>query len=269
MKIISFSSGLGNQIFQYYFYLYLKSKYPKESIWGYYDKQWLKSHDGLIIDKVFDIELPKSNKTIWFYGSFLRLIYKYLKIGVCKDEYQDIEKTMYIGFWQDLKYLSQKNLSFKISEQSLSENNLNTIDLIEKTNSVSVHIRRGDYQLPQYRDIFGNVCSVNYYQNAINIINNKIEKPIYFVFSDDIAWVKENIPYLKNANFIDFNTGKQSFMDMYLMSLCKHNIIANSTFSYFGAFFNKHMEKVVIYPSKWIRMNGQKPNIFPCSWIGI
>jgi len=269
MKIISFSSGLGNQIFQYYFYLHLKSQYPQETIWGYYDKQWLKSHDGLIIDKVFNIELPKTNKFIWVYGTILRIIYKYFKIGVCKDNYQDIERSMYIGFWQDLNYLSQENLPFKIREQTISDNNLSTIDLIKKTNSVAIHIRRGDYQLPQYRNIFGNVCTIDYYQNAIDIINKSIDTPRFFVFSDDITWVKENIPYLKNAYFIDFNTGKQSFMDMYLMSLCKHNIIANSTFSYFGAYFNRHINKTIIYPSKWIRMNGQRPNIFPNSWIGI
>lgn len=269
MKIISFSSGLGNQIFQYYFYLHLKAQYPKDTIWGYYDKQWLKSHDGLIIDKVFKIDLPKSNKLIWFYGTLLRIIYKYLNIGVCKDDYRDIERIMYIGFWQDLKYLSQNNLSFKINTQSLDKNNLHIINSIKKTNSVAIHIRRGDYQLPQYRNIFGNVCSIDYYQNAINIINKKINQPTFFVFSDDIVWVKENIPYLNNAHFIDFNTGKKSYMDMYLMSLCQHNIIANSTFSYFGAYFNKNINKTVIYPSKWIRMNGKKPNIFPNSWIGI
>lgn len=269
MKIISFSSGLGNQIFQYYFYLYLKSKYPNDTIWGYYDNQWLKSHDGLIIDKVFNINLPKSNKFIWIYGTILRIIYKYFKIAVCKDNYQDIERTMYIGFWQDLKYLSNNNLSFKIDKESLTENNLRIIKLIESTNSIAIHIRRGDYQLPQYRNIFGNVCTIDYYQNALNIINNQISQPTYFVFSDDISWVKENIPCLQEAYFIDFNTGKQSFMDMYLMSLCKHNIIANSTFSFFGAYFNKNLDKTVIYPSKWIRMNGRKPNIFPDSWIGI
>lgn len=114
--------------------------------------------------------------------------------------------------------------------------------------------------LPQFRKIFGEVCTVKYYLKSIRKVEEKISEPVFFIFSDDIDWVKQNFTFNK-AYFVDWNKGQNSFWDMYLMSQCSANIIANSTFSFWGAYLNKN-NPFVIYPQKWIRTNLKQPNIF-------
>ena len=94
-----------------------------------------------------------------------------------------------------------------------------------------------------------------------------MESPKFYVFSDDIAWVKNNLK-LKNEVFVDWNIGKDSIYDMYLMSQAKANVIANSTFSYWGAYLNEKT-RIVVYPKKWFASKFIAPNIFPDDWFGI
>ena len=106
-----------------------------------------------------------------------------------------------------------------------------------------------------------------YYQNAIAEIKNRIEKPSFYVFSDDIAWVKEHIR-LDNAEYVDWNKGEDSWQDMMLMSKCRHHIICNSTFSWWGAWLNPRKDKIVIAPSQWTQ-NADSQSIVPCEWVRI
>jgi hypothetical protein len=103
--------------------------------------------------------------------------------------------------------------------------------------------------------------------NAIEEMNQKLEHPSWYVFSDDIQWVKENIP-LPNATFIDWNKGEDSWQDMMLMSSCRHHIICNSTFSWWGAWLNPRKEKIVLVPEKWFN-HQDTPYIYPKEWIKI
>lgn len=114
-------------------------------------------------------------------------------------------------------------------------------------------------------NIFGNICTRKYYHDAIRIITEKVSNAVFYVFSDDIDWVQTHLD-IPNAVYVNWNTGEYSIYDMYLMSFCKYNIIANSTFSYWAARLNKKAE-LVIYPSKWY--NTFTPDIFPDSWCGI
>lgn len=113
--------------------------------------------------------------------------------------------------------------------------------------------------------IFGNICTQKYYHDAIRIITEKVNDAVFYVFSDDISWVQTHLD-IPNAVYVNWNTGESSIYDMYLMSSCKYNIIANSTFSYWAARLNKKTN-MVIYPSKWY--NTFTPDIFPESWCGI
>ena len=115
--------------------------------------------------------------------------------------------------------------------------------------------------------LYGGICTEMYYAKAITYICNKIDQPSFFVFSNEIDWVKNNVD-IPNPTYIDFNNGADSWQDMFLMSQCKHNIIANSSFSWWGAWLNSGQEKLVIAPKKWF--NNHEINDIVCeSWIKI
>jgi hypothetical protein len=143
------------------------------------------------------------------------------------------------------------------------------IKKIENNNSVSIHVRRGDFFKNKKRiQRYGNICTNSYYKKAINIIKHKINDPIFLVFSDDIDWAKQNFTG-SNFIFVDWNKGKSSYRDMHLMSLCKHNIIANSTFSWWGSWLNNNENKVVISPSKMNNKHKDFSQLFPEKWVRI
>ena len=104
-------------------------------------------------------------------------------------------------------------------------------------------------------------------KNAIAEMSRRVASPSYYIFSDDIAWVKENLP-LQNAVYIDWNTDEDSWQDMMLMSHCKHHIICNSTFSWWGAWLNPRENKTVIMPERWFR-HCETPDICPDKWIKV
>jgi hypothetical protein len=141
-------------------------------------------------------------------------------------------------------------------------------ELIKSSNSISVHIRRWDYVATAKSNDFHWSCSVWYYMNSIEYFKDKITDPTYFFFSDDIEWVKSNIWILTNAYYIDNNSWNSSWEDMRLMSLCKHNIIANSSFSWWWAWLNRNPKKIVLGPKKWFNNNNlNTEDILPDNWI--
>ena len=129
--------------------------------------------------------------------------------------------------------------------------------------AVSLHVRRGDYVSdPKTKAILG-VCSLDYYRAAIAHIAERIESPAFFVFSDDIAWAKANLEIPFPCEYVDHNQGQQSYNDMHLMSLCKHHIIANSSFSWWGAWLNPRKDKIVIAPENWFANNEDAKDLIP------
>lgn len=140
---------------------------------------------------------------------------------------------------------------------------------IESRNAVSIHIRRTDYIDFKYH-----LMSDGYYKRAMKYIACRVDKPHFYIFSDDIDWVEKNMKFNYPHTFVKSNRGRDSYWDMYLMGLCKHNIIANSTFSWWGAWLNKHPDKIVIAPNVWgfIRNTPQEmekiiDEIVPDEWI--
>jgi hypothetical protein len=169
------------------------------------------------------------------------------------------------GYWQSEKYFEsikdiiRKELTLKNAE---SMEKIPAIRNIRESNSVSLHIRRTDYI--NGSDGFYQICPIEYYQRALSIIEKSQNDLKLFVFSDDINWVKENLKTNHPTIFVDGNKG---YEDLMLMSLCKHNIMANSTFSWWGAWFNANPNKIVIAPSKWftdLRINTH--DLIPSSW---
>lgn len=174
------------------------------------------------------------------------------------------------GYWQSYRY--HERYAVQIRDEltftsPLAGKNLEIAEHIGRTNSVSVHVRRGDYVTnPQTATIHGSV-DLHYYNEAMRQIRNEIAKPVFFVFSDDLTWVKDNIRLGNDAICVSHNSGKSSFEDMRLMSLCKHNIIANSSFSWWGAWLNRNSRKVVIAPKRWLNIDSVSTvDLIPNTW---
>lgn len=271
MSTVLFTGGLGNQLFQYTFMLYLKEIEKREVSYNLSSIPFYHIHSGFEADKVFDFSGVSENKTN-FYSMFYRGARKVSKkiFGrslFCDDKaYKRVTAAkVYEGFWMDQKYYSavkqyliekRKNLEGYCEDEMLKQKIMNT-------NSVFIHVRRGDYvNNHRYRDL----SQTTYYQNAIQYIQKEVNAPEFFVFSDDIAWCKEYF-----ADYTDFNFAQykdQSTMgDLSLMLMCKHAIIANSTFSWWGAALDT--KQIVIRPSEYFNGGEQGENIYPVEWIHI
>ena len=159
------------------------------------------------------------------------------------------------GLWQSEKYFIdveeeiRSDFEFKFP---MTGDNLNLAqELNETMNSVALHVRRGEFaNNPKFNKLIGS-CDAEYFKRAISEVENRVGKVKYYVFSDDLEWAKTNLPLGDDATFVDYNSEKDHYRDIQLMSLCKHNIISNSTFSWWGAWLNRNPDKVVVAPKKW------------------
>lgn len=265
MKIIIFKGGLGNQMFQYVFYHFLKKR-GVENIAGYYGKKELGEHHGLQLTSVFhDIKLPSAtlfSQLLIIWRKIIRKVNK-KNLVIPRDIYSP-ERVVYDGYWHDEAFFDDQTpnlFKFNVELDSINTENLKTI---VSNKSISVHIRRGDYL--KFADIYGEICSLEYYNDAIAFFNENYKDNLFVFFSDDMNWVKENFKSL-NAIYIENNNNDKSYLDMYLMSNCKHNIIANSTFSWWAAYLNKNIDKKVIMPSKWYNTEINTFNLYPSNWL--
>jgi hypothetical protein len=178
------------------------------------------------------------------------------------------------GFWQSEKYFLE--IADIIRREFLFVNfpsiiNQDLISRIVSCNSVSMHIRRGDYVFdPGTMKIHG-VLDREYYTKSLKIIEEYVKDPQIFVFSDDIVWAKNNIKTHLPLHFIDFNRMENNFEDLRLMIQCKHHIIANSSFSWWGAWLSKKNYNVIIAPIKWFSDKewNNRQTIVPDTWIKI
>ena len=290
-QYVYLQGGLGNQMFQYAFYLSIK----QHNINTKYDCSLAlkdQSHNGYELEKVLTIK-PQVSTISHLLGklfAFLsfhkqKTILKYLSyvnITLIEDNVPSIYKpnifhkkgyVFYLGYWQTEKYFKGiENIireSFSFNLDLLSTKTKKCTKNIQTSNSISIHIRRGDYLKPQYNHLYGNICTLEYYQKAISIIKKKYNNNDihFYIFSDDITWVKNNLN-ISPSTFIDWNTKDDSWQDMFMMSQCKHNIIANSSFSWWGAWLNNNPQKTVICPSRFLNVD-EKSDIIPQNWIKI
>ena len=178
------------------------------------------------------------------------------------------------GYWQSEDYFKDCKDQIKHDFMFPELDDIRDLKFLQETKMstvVSLHVRRGDYiSLDGSQTLLGNVCTKEYYQSAIKLIQSKIDDFRFAVFSDEVNWVKENLSLPDNTLFIDWHTGKNSFRDMQLMSLCDHHIIANSSFSWWGAWLGQNENKIVIAPNRWL--NAEDPlNSTRCPelWIRI
>lgn len=281
MIVISFIGGLGNQMFQYA--LYKKFQLQGKEVKG----NWNFCEHKNYISIVFGLEVPQAlDEAISSLGDFSTSFYSNLRrkfLGNKKTYWQEGNNTRYIpeildleegylhGYWQSEKYFKDIRKSLLTDfqfPQNLNNQNEEILRMIEGTNSVSVHIRRGDYlQGEKNYNYFGEVCSLEYYHNAMEYFRTKHENASFFIFSNDIEWAKENLMG-NDCYYIDWNNGIEDYLDMYLMSKCRHNIIANSSFSWWGAWLNENMQKQVIAPVRWFNKYSAEDTICD-TWMRI
>ncbi len=289
MNIVRINSGLGNQMFQYAFSVAMLQFEPDTKV-DISEFNYRKHHNGYELDRIFNIDpqyatIKETDRLADVSKSLLSEIRrKFLKNKlkttgslvieqeppVYKPQLLELKNTYFIGFWQSEKYFISiadkilQEFTFKIP---LDKTNAEIAEKIQNTNAVSIHFRRGDYLKKSRAHITSTVCTVDYYRRAITYIAEKTDNPYFFIFSDDMDWVKENF-ILENAHYINNNSGKNSYRDMQLMSLCKHNIIANSSFSWWGAWLNRSADKIVCAPEIWFRQIDM-PDIISENWVKI
>jgi hypothetical protein len=287
MIIVKLKGGLGNQLFQYAVGRSLAVKNNCDLKFDISD--YLKSKDRKYRLGAFNIagSIVKNDELKYFkkFGEgrstfrFFNGIAPFLKKRYLKEKNSNFDKKILLlpnnvylnGYWNSEKYFKdiKKIIKQEISLNKKTSENFNQISsLIEKTNSVSVHIRRGDYLTNKLSKVFS-LCSVDYYNKAIKKLLEHTNDPHFFIFSDDIKWTKKNI----NLNFPIHYVSEiklEDYEELILMSKCKHNIIANSTFSWWGAWLNNNPDKIIITPQKWFK--NETKNIFdivPKTWLKI
>jgi hypothetical protein len=293
MIVISLHGGLGNQMFQYAFGRSIALKHNTNLLFdlsNFNNKKKNTTRRKLELE-IFDLSAReatdyeiKSNKPLfWRLLNTLKYRLGFKRVQSSNYFFENglnfnpainkISNKCYIsGYWQSYKYFQnieniiKDNFRFPILEDA---KNKKIIKEIQSSNSVSIHLRRGDFLNVNTHSIHG-TCSLEYYQGAISYIENKITNPIFFIFSDDIEWVKSNFNFEAQIHFVYGNIGNKSYIDMQLMSQCKHNIIANSSFSWWGAWLNQNYEKIVLAPNRWFasdHLQRQSQNIIPENWI--
>lgn len=288
MKAVKLYDGLGNQLFQYALLVALREHY-QEPVWM--DISWFEtkhSHNGFELSRIFNITAPTATKEevsrFWLIPGHKKLSRYLVTLFPClkrqyfeedvADYYPEVfemkHDVLYQGWWQHYEYFEQyrdillREFSLK---QPLDERNQ---ALFEEMNAnkkaVSVHIRRGDYLLGCNLSILG-VCPLEYYQDAVARARQLVgDDADFYIFSDDMAWCKETLPqYISpdKIHYIDWNRGLDSYKDMILMSACRTNIIANSTFSWWAAYLNRHPAAITIAPERWRAVDVIKPIQMP------
>ena len=273
MKIVNILGGLGNQMFVYAMYLALRTVHPNEDI--FLSRRSYKGyplHNGYELDRIFCVDAPEASlaqlsrvaypffnyKTWQLMRHFLptrqHMVSGTSQIPFDYGEVTRDDDAFYDGYWQNEKNflpIRDKVIKAYTFPKFQDERNARLAEKLKMTRAVSCHVRRGDYL---NEPVYG-VCNSDYYANAIAELENMVAPEMYCIFSDDIAWCKDNISSMigdKEIVFVDWNKGRESFRDMQLMSMCHYNIIANSSFSWWGAWLNNHKDKVILAPEKWM-----------------
>ena len=284
---IRLSGGLGNQMFQYAFGHALAKRKKTNLIidldWFHniplgssYQQERLSllncSLKFINSNGAFhEIDGVKKN-TLSAYFSKKKLVYKEKNNYIYDQKVINVKDGQYLdGYWQSYKYFTdcpelkeifspKKNLHKKTDEY---------LKQINENQSVMLHIRRGDYVTSKTANQFHGVQPIEYYKKAFELVRDSVSNPQIFVFSDDIPWAKENLILDANLTFIENIDDSDNVIDeLYLMSQCKHHIIANSSLSWWGAWLNDCEKKVVVAPKQWLAKNNPSlDDLIPANWV--
>lgn len=297
MKIVNVIGGLGNQMFQYAFAVALKHHFPDEEVlidtqhFHYVFIKRIKAanlHNGYELKKLFpNATLPIASwqqllKVSYFIPNYLlsRIARRILPVRktevISSTDYSQVYDPnvfqlqgdrYYEGYWQAVSYYqSIRHELLRIFKHGVpNDYNQTLIQNMERENSVGIHIRRGDYlQAPA----FSGICDTKYYEKSIELILRDHKDHHFYIFSNDMPWCRQHITPLLRENEITYvtqNTGSDSCWDMFLMTHCKDLIIANSSFSWWGAFLNTQGGRIIA-PYPWMNKNAEM-DVYAPEWI--
>lgn len=285
MIIIHVMGGLGNQLYQYALSEKLKTlgKEVKLDFYAYKeaqgdDREWRELELERLVGLEYEV-CTKEERTLFLDNSMKLTDRVRRKLTGRKN--RTVEETadympeifgmddVYLyGFWgceryyKDIMGLLQQKIRFP---QSTNPANIETLSAMEKENAVSVHIRRKDYLTVADGKRYMGICTDAYYKSAFAYINERVENPVFYIFSDDLEYARGHFRG-KNMRVVDWNTGSDSMYDMQLMSHCRHNICANSTFSIWGARLNSHQDKLMIRPLHHDNYETAQPEEIHANW---
>ena len=288
MLIVEVMGGLGNQLQQYALYRKLKSmgREAKLDVSWYTKKERqegvlaprsleLSYFKGLPMDICTEAEKARLAGGEGLGGKLRRklapgTVRHFWETDLYHPEIFSFTDMYLTGFWACEKYYAdilpqlRKEIVFPSSEEL---RNCRTISEMKQNMSVSIHIRRGDYLDPENAALFGGICTQAYYDGAIRTVLDRCPDAHFYLFSDDPAYVREHYRG-EQYTVVDWNTGVNSFYDIQLMSSCRHNICANSTFSFWGARLNPNPDKIMIRPAKHKNSQGVDPEKLHELWEG-
>lgn len=275
--IVKFQGGLGNQLYDYAFYEWLKREYPEYSVLA--DLSYFKirmAHDDLgswnifpemKLDLASNWEIFKSSGQIpIFYGGKgadrlnslrdsvnkkLFQNHKYAYVSSCSNQpAKDVKEAInqgYVhleGYWQNIEYITDIITELRQKLQFPEECDQYLTEEMTQDNAVSLHVRRGDYVGSDYEKEVG----IPYYKAAVDYVNSKVESAKIFIFTDDKEYAETAFDWIENKTVVKGYDNKLAHVDMFLMSKIKNNIIANSTFSVWAAYLNEHTDSLIVYP---------------------
>jgi hypothetical protein len=293
MIISQITGGLGNQMFQYAFGKYMSMQWNVPLYLDVESYKWDNLRE-FELASVFKIDEGFASKDLneqcidlHTYPLIARIIRKltngvlpyYIMPHVKEKSFEFDElllkvrkNTLLSGHFQSERYFKPIEPAIRNAFQFRHTPNpyyQTILSSLETLNTVSIHIRRGDYVTDATTNQFHGCCSLAYYKLAIDYVVQKIKQPTFVFVSDDIDWVKSNFKNLPNVVFVENNQG-DAYEDMRIMSLCNHNIIANSSFSWWGAWLNTNCNKIVVAPKNWFanaEMQKQTTDLYPSKWI--
>ena len=284
MIIVKLNGGLGNQMFQYAIARHL-ALLNRSSLLFDIDlllHNTVENYRGFQL-RVFNISGKTVTKRKHFgkdinhekLNNFFHVNEK--KVFHFDESVLELRGDIYLeGYWQSEKYFTDiRNVFLKefVIKTRINKINKDILESIRKSNAVCVHVRRGDYisNLNTYSN--HGFCSLQYYKDANTMIVDKTQNPKFFIFSDDPAWCKSSLSFISPSCIVDVNPPNKGYEDLRLMMNCKHFIIANSSFSWWGAWLSKNTNKIVIAPKQWFKLKHKwgdyTKDLFPKEWIQI
>ncbi len=286
MILVKINGGLGNQLFQYAAGRALAERHGTELA---LDLSWFDNRPGGNTPRKYELHrYPIQARVTTAIEQFLCSFYQgriirripFLprrwhhfreKHFQYDSRYTTLPDQVYLdGYWQSSRYFEGIENIIRKELQPFTlpgKANSDLMDAMAHSSSVALHIRRGDYLSNPTAINYHGVCSLDYYHAAIEFMVEKLQNPTFYIFSDDLAWAKANLNIQHPVHYVANNSGDNAFQDLHLISSCKNQIIANSSFSWWGAWLNPDPIKIVIAPKRWFSVAKNTDTLYPDGWI--